>query len=275
MAIHNTFYLLRNGLEMVKESACALQVLLLLLYESWSWYLSHLVEYQNMLLHSVQQQLTQVYQRPSVEALCNDVLPSPPAENNEPWYTATRRKKQSKKKRNNAGTEARASACGMNQHQHTFHVQSINVQRTGSQQTLVNFSKEQLVPGARHIWGTLRTCTVPTVVNSIARLTNVGDNVLKVKRKFKTGIDGKVTRWWYVIHAEEACLQQLESEWQKVEVQTSWKLEPCYRYLESDEQTPLSREQCPLPEGESEAAPLDPAPAVLSQRQEAQRQWRV
>jgi len=74
-----------------------------------------------------------------------------------------------------------------------------------------------------------------------------------------------------VIHAEEVCLQQLESEWQKVELQTSWKLEPCYRYLESDEQqTPLSGEQCP--EGESEAAPLDPAPAVLSQRQETQRQ---
>ena len=40
----------------------------------------------------------------------------------------------------------------------------------------------------------MRTCTVPTVVNSIARLTNAGDNVLKVKRKFKTGTDGKVTR---------------------------------------------------------------------------------
>ena len=60
----------------------------------------------------------------------------------------------------------------------------------------------------------------------------------------------------------------MENEWQKVELQTSWKLELCYRYLESDEQTPLSGEQCPLPEGESEAATLDPAPTVLSQRQE-------
>jgi len=64
-----------------------------------------------------------------------------------------------------------------------------------------------------------------------------------------------------VIHADEVCLQQLESEWQKVELQTSWKLEPCYRYLESDtyERTPSSGEQCP--EGESEAALLDPAPS--------------
>ena len=67
------------------------------------------------------------------------------------------------------------------------------------------------------------TCTVPTVVNSIARLTNVGDSVLKVK--FKMVTDGKVTRWWYVIYAEEAYLQQLENEWQKVELQTSWKLD--------------------------------------------------
>ena len=64
----------------------------------------------------------------------------------------------------------------------------------------------------------------------------------------------------------------MENEWQKVELQTSWKLELCYRYLESDEQTPLSGEQCPLPEGESEAATLDPAPTVLSQRQETQSQ---
>jgi len=204
-----------------------------------------------------------------VEARGGDALPSPPPENNEPWHTATRRKKRNKKGNNAGKSEAGVSALGTNQH--IIHAQSINVQRTASQQALVNPSKKELVPGARRVWGTMRTCTVPTVVNSIARLTNVGDNVLQVKRKFKTGTDGKVTRWWYVIHAEEACLQQLESEWQKVELQTSWKLEPCYRYLESDERTPLSGEQCP--EGESEAAPLDPAPAVPSQRQETQSQW--
>ena len=160
-----------------------------------------------------------------VEARGSDVLPSHLAENNEPWYTATRRKKPG------------ASACGTNQH--TMHAQSTNIQRTASQQALVNPSKKELVPGVRRIWGTMRSCTVPTVVNSIAHLTNVGDNVLKVKRKFKMGTDGKVTRWWYIIHVEEACLQQLEREWPKVELQTSWKLEPCYKYLESDEQTTL------------------------------------
>ena len=103
----------------------------------------------------------------------------------------------------------------------TIHAQPTNVQQTASQQALVNPSKKELVLGARCICGTMRTCTVPTVVNLIACLTNVGDNVLKVKRKFKTGTDRKVTRWWYVIHAEEVCLQQLESEWQKVELQTS------------------------------------------------------
>ena len=202
-----------------------------------------------------------------VEVRGSDVLPSPPTKNNEPWHTATRRKKRSKKGNNAGKSEAGATAHGTKQH-----TQSTNVQRTVNQQASVNPSKKELVPGARRIWGTMRTCTVPTVVNSITRLTDVGDSVLRVKRKFKTGTDGKVTRWWYIIHAEEACLQQLESEWQKVELQTSWKLEPCYRYLESDEQTPLSGEQCPLPESESEVAPLDPAPAVLSQHQETQSQ---
>ena len=35
--------------------------------------------------------------------------------------------------------------------------------------------------------------------NWIACLTNVGESVLKAKRKFKMGTDGKVTRWWYVM----------------------------------------------------------------------------
>jgi len=34
-----------------------------------------------------------------------------------------------------------------------------------------------------------------------------------VKRKYKTNNDGKIARWWYILHAEEAQLNQLEQEW--------------------------------------------------------------
>ena len=146
---------------------------------------------------------------------------------------------------------------------------------TQSTSLKTNSSKKVIVPGARRVWGTMRACTVPTVVKSIKRLTDVGD--LRVKRKFKTGNDGKITRWWYVVHAEEAHLQQLENEWEKVKFQTSWKLEPCYRYLEGDIQIPLPEEQSPIHDAvttrsESEVAPLDLAPAALSQCQEVKSQ---
>ena len=65
-----------------------------------------------------------------------------------------------------------------------------------------------------------------------------------------------------------ACLQQLESAWMAeggtsniMETQAVLQVSG-----ESDEQTLLPGEWCPLPEGESGEAPLDPAPTVLSQR---------
>ena len=36
-------------------------------------------------------------------------------------------------------------------------------------------------------------------------------------------------KWWYILRAEEAVLNQLEQEWEKVQLQTLWKLEPCYK----------------------------------------------
>ena len=63
-------------------------------------------------------------------------------------------------------------------------------------------------------------------------------------------------------------LQQLESAWMAeggtsniMETQAVLQVSG-----ESDEQTLLPGEWYPLPEGKSGEAPLDPAPAVLSQR---------
>ena len=74
----------------------------------------------------------------------------------------------------------------------------------------------------------MKACTVPTVIKSITRLTGIGSNV-QVKRKYKTNDKGKVVKWWYILRAEEAVLNQLEQEWEKVQLQTLWKLEPCYK----------------------------------------------
>ncbi len=36
-------------------------------------------------------------------------------------------------------------------------------------------------------------------------------------------------KWWYVIHADESLLSDLDTKWEQVKLQTSWKLEPCFK----------------------------------------------
>ena len=40
---------------------------------------------------------------------------------------------------------------------------------------------------------------------------------------------GNVRRWWFVIHASENVLLDLEGSWDQLQLQTSWKLEPCFK----------------------------------------------
>jgi len=107
--------------------------------------------------------------------------------------------------------------------------------------------KKEVLAGVCHVWGTMKVLAVPTVIRSITRLTDVGSNI-QVKRKYKTNNDGKIARWWYILHAEEAQLKQLEQEWERVHLQTSWKLEPCYKHPltpSHQETVPAAEEQPP------------------------------
>ena len=48
------------------------------------------------------------------------------------------------------------------------------------------------------------------------------------ERKFKTaGEHKRVVRWWHVISGDEEVLSLLDRNWENVEVQTSWQIEPC------------------------------------------------
>ena len=51
------------------------------------------------------------------------------------------------------------------------------------------------------------------------------NDTVNVKRKLKTGAQ---TRWWFVLHDRKEALASLESKWEQLEVQTSWKLAKCY-----------------------------------------------
>ena len=53
---------------------------------------------------------------------------------------------------------------------------------------------------------------------------------MTVKRKYKTHNQGRM-HWWFVLKAEEETLAVLEKEWNRVALQLSWQLEPCFKPL--------------------------------------------
>ena len=42
-------------------------------------------------------------------------------------------------------------------------------------------------------------------------------------------VAGNVKRWWFIIHASENVLLDLEGSWNQLQLQTRWKLEPCFK----------------------------------------------
>ena len=92
-------------------------------------------------------------------------------------------------------------------------------------------SQKEKVVGARRIWGTMKTTTVATVTSALSRLTSVGGR-LQIRRKFKT-TTGNRSRWWFVVRGSEEDLCNLENEWDRINIQTSWKLEVCYKLVEN------------------------------------------
>lgn len=96
--------------------------------------------------------------------------------------------------------------------------------------------KRVAIPGARRIWGTMRSTTQTAVTNALKQLTTVDVSRLIVKRKFKTAVNNptRVQKWWFIIRGEEDLLQQMEEAWNAVSVQTTWKLEPAYMYSDNE-----------------------------------------
>ena len=92
------------------------------------------------------------------------------------------------------------------------------------------------VAGARKIWGTLQECTVKSVRNVRARLCNI-DNSVQVRRKARAHPLTNKKQWWFVLHAHENVLVALEEKWASVKLQTSWKLEPCLKPVDTSIKT--------------------------------------
>ena len=93
----------------------------------------------------------------------------------------------------------------------------------------VNRAKERVI-GSRKIWGTLKSTTTAAVSSTLAKLTSVQpETQVQVKRKYKLS-DKKTVRWWFVVRGTEEVLTKIENEWERVSLQTNWKMEPVLRF---------------------------------------------
>ena len=98
--------------------------------------------------------------------------------------------------------------------------------------------KRTTIVGARRIWGTLKNTTVTAVSATLKRLTSTDTTKLKIKRKFKTATSdpSRVQKWWFMVRGDEELIKQLEEKWDIVAMQTAWKLEPAFMYVEREYQ---------------------------------------
>ena len=102
--------------------------------------------------------------------------------------------------------------------------------RSDAGQKVLSSEEKIEVKNARRVWGTLRTTTSAAVRTTLQQLIGFPESDVIVKRKFKTanGDSDRVIKWWSVVRGNGETIQQLESGWPKVQLQTAWKLEPLY-----------------------------------------------
>ena len=86
--------------------------------------------------------------------------------------------------------------------------------------SLVPAHNRECILGKRRIWGTMKSCSALTVKIALQRLTAMSEKVT-VKRRYKQ-MNGSGLRWWCIVSGEEKDLSQLELEWGRVQIQTSW-----------------------------------------------------
>ena len=96
--------------------------------------------------------------------------------------------------------------------------------------SLYQSTKKKRVPDVRKGWGCLKTCTSQAVASTIARLCPSMEGKLQARRKFVTNKDGRTAKWWFLIKGEEPVLTEVEKIWERIFVQTSWKLQNCFKF---------------------------------------------
>ena len=93
------------------------------------------------------------------------------------------------------------------------------------------------VENARKVWGTMKAATSNAVLSTIKRIApNL--NSLTVKRKFKVS-NGSTKRWWHVVRGSKVDIDLLDSDWNKIQTQTGWKLQSLFSFSPSITAVPV------------------------------------
>ena len=107
--------------------------------------------------------------------------------------------------------------------------------------------QEELVEGARRVWRTMKGTATGAVIFTISKFALVAS--LKIKRKTNVDSTGMINTWWFVIHDSEANLQLLETKYEAIQLQTSCKLEPCFKPSHPDPDESISKVALPEVDG--------------------------
>ena len=139
------------------------------------------------------------------------------------------------------------SACSEPPSQNNTQASSEETAATATTTTSAKSRSENKVKvtGARRIWGTRRSSNVKSIKSVIARICKIGE--LRVIRKDRVKPSTQKSTWWYVLHAKESTLSDLETKWDPVNMQTGWKLEPCFMVDSSPSPSSENSNGDPLP----------------------------
>ena len=123
-----------------------------------------------------------------------------------------------------------------------------------------NPTEKVVVEGARRLWGTHQETVCTAVRKAICRLCHNYSSTqqLRIRQKTKSLPNNRLI-WWFVLHDDEDKLKTLENSWEQIQLQTDWKIEPCYMPATLTDKLPASQTISQIVASNDTNSNLDPS----------------